>query len=127
MSEGESNEKVKKYIPYGIGIITIFVVIVILTVGSQNFTKSERVTVSTEAGTTTHQCSQSDWIGDDYCDDDTNNAKCDYDGGDCCLETVFADYCSKCECHLTGEQQDLMYTVTTTTRIKPTGDSSKSV
>ena len=27
-------------------------------------------------------------IGDSVCDDVTNNAACEYDGGDCCGETV---------------------------------------
>ena len=27
-------------------------------------------------------------IGDSVCDDATNNAACEYDGGDCCGETV---------------------------------------
>ena len=25
-----------------------------------------------------------DWVGDDYCDDENNNAECKFDGGDCC-------------------------------------------
>ena len=29
----------------------------------------------------------SDYIGDGMCDDDNNNEACDFDGGDCCLET----------------------------------------
>ena len=28
------------------------------------------------------------WIGDDMCDDATNNAACEYDGGDCCGDSV---------------------------------------
>ena len=126
MSQGEqSNEKVKKYIPYGLGIVTILLVIVILTVGSQKLSKKQSVTMSTLASTTTHQCSKSDWIGDGYCDDDTNNEECDYDGDDCCGESIFADYCSQCTCHRNGTKSILMYTITTTTRVKPTGDSSK--
>ena len=128
MSQGEqSNEKVKKYIPYGLGIVTILLVIVILTVGSQKLSKKQSVTMSTlAASTTTHQCTKSDWIGDGYCDDDTNNEECDYDGDDCCGESIFADYCSQCTCHRNGTKSILMYTITTTTRIKPTGDSSKA-
>ena len=124
MTEGESNDKVKKYIPYGLGVIAIFVVIVILTLSSQKIAQSQRVTTTPPPSTTTHQCAKSDWIGDDYCDDETNNEKCDYDGGDCCLEEILADYCSDCTCHETGKQQELKYTIETTTRVRPTGDSS---
>ena len=86
MSQAENNDKIKKYIPYGLGIVTILLVIVILTVGSQNLSKRQSVTVGTTASTTTHQCTKSDWIGDGFCDDETNNPECDYDGDDCCGE-----------------------------------------
>ena len=36
------------------------------------------------------------WIGDNFCDDDNNNAGCGWDGGDCCGGNT--DYCYKCEC-----------------------------
>ena len=61
MSQAENNDKIKKYIPYGLGIVTILLVIVILTVGSQNLSKRQSVTVGTTASTTTHQCTKSDW------------------------------------------------------------------
>ena len=73
MSQAENNDKIKKYIPYGLGIVTILLVIVILTVGSQNLSKRQSVTVGTTASTTTHQCTKSDWIGHGFCDDETNN------------------------------------------------------
>ena len=37
------------------------------------------------------------WIGDGYCNDETNIFECDYDGGDCCVNTN-ADHCSDCYC-----------------------------
>ena len=37
-------------------------------------------------------------IGDGYCNDETNNAHCNYDGGDCCGTCVATDHCSECEC-----------------------------
>ena len=37
-------------------------------------------------------------IGDGYCDDFTNNVKCDYDGGDCCGNNKNTNYCIDCEC-----------------------------
>ena len=39
------------------------------------------------------------WIADGYCDDITNTAECGYDGGDCCGDDIFTDYCEECICH----------------------------
>ena len=36
------------------------------------------------------------WIGDGYCDDETNNASCHFDGGDCCGVNVNTQYCNEC-------------------------------
>lgn len=46
-------------------------------------------------------CGHPEWKGDKICDDDNNNARCDFDGGDCCLKEgeKNTDYCKKCECH----------------------------
>ena len=38
------------------------------------------------------------WIGDGECDDETNIAACDWDGGDCCGDNVNTEACTKCEC-----------------------------
>merc|ERR1711971_1524356 len=40
------------------------------------------------------------WVGDNYCDDENNNAACQFDGGDCCNNSnQFWDwYCSECAC-----------------------------
>merc|ERR1711874_807827 len=37
-------------------------------------------------------------FGDDYCDDENNNAECGFDGGDCCGDDVNTSYCKECEC-----------------------------
>ena len=39
------------------------------------------------------------YIGDGYCDDENNNEGCTFDGGDCCLDVVNADYCTECLCY----------------------------
>ena len=38
------------------------------------------------------------YVGDGYCDDETNIPACDYDGGDCCGSCVNTEYCSNCDC-----------------------------
>jgi len=43
-------------------------------------------------------CELPDYKGDGYCDDENNNAGCEYDGGDCCGNDVNKDYCYDCEC-----------------------------
>ena len=36
-------------------------------------------------------------IGNGFCDDETNNGDCNYDGGDCCVD-LNKDHCSACTC-----------------------------
>ena len=43
-------------------------------------------------------CPHPHWIGDSFCDDKTNIADCDYDGGDCCAN-INTDYCVECKCY----------------------------
>merc|ERR1712062_910596 len=43
-------------------------------------------------------CGSPHWKGDNYCDDENNNAGCEWDGGDCCGDDVKTQYCSACEC-----------------------------
>ena len=37
-------------------------------------------------------------IGDGYCNDESNNPECGYDGGDCCGSCINTDYCTYCIC-----------------------------
>ena len=37
-------------------------------------------------------------IGDGYCQDEINNAECNYDGGDCCGACVVTVQCTECQC-----------------------------
>ena len=37
-------------------------------------------------------------IGNGYCEDETNNEGCSYDGGDCCGTNVNSDFCTDCTC-----------------------------
>jgi len=54
-------------------------------------------------------CGKPQFKGDGNCDDDNNNAACEYDGGDCCAKTVknkrgistgtvIQKFCSECTC-----------------------------
>jgi hypothetical protein len=37
-------------------------------------------------------------VGNGFCNDDTNVAECDYDGGDCCGNCVVTEHCEDCAC-----------------------------
>ena len=39
-------------------------------------------------------------VGNGFCNNETNNAACNYDGGDCCGSNVNLQYFSDCECIL---------------------------
>merc|ERR1712047_27727 len=43
-------------------------------------------------------CGSPNWVGDNFCDDENNNADCNFGGGDCCGDDVNTQYCSACEC-----------------------------
>ena len=38
-------------------------------------------------------------VGNGFCNDETNNADCNYDGGDCCVVNPNTIACSECGCH----------------------------
>ena len=44
------------------------------------------------------------FVGDNYCDDENNNAGCNYDGGDCCGDDVNTTWCDDCQCLDPSEQ-----------------------
>ena len=37
-------------------------------------------------------------VGNGFCNDDTNIAECDYDGGDCCGYNITSEHCTECTC-----------------------------
>ena len=39
-------------------------------------------------------------VGNGFCNDETNNPDCNYDGGDCCVVNANTESCSECFCHL---------------------------
>ena len=45
-------------------------------------------------------CNNVALVGNGFCDDETNNPDCNYDGGDCCAMNANTNSCSDCVCHL---------------------------
>ena len=43
-------------------------------------------------------CSNGALIANGHCNDETNNAECNFDGGDCCGSCINKNYCSNCTC-----------------------------
>jgi hypothetical protein len=39
-------------------------------------------------------------VGNGFCNDETNNPDCNYDGGDCCVVNANTTHCSDCACHI---------------------------
>ena len=72
--------------------------------------------------TTTNQINPcdyfNDYIGDGYCEDETNLAECNHDGGDCCGDDVNTVFCKECICHPINP--------TTTTDPKTTADPTET-
>ena len=46
-------------------------------------------------------------VGDGFCNDETNNAGCLFDGGDCCGSCFNKEYCTECQC-VTTEYGDII-------------------
>ena len=44
------------------------------------------------------ECANVPLVGNGFCNDETNNAECNYDDGDCC-GNVNTDYCLDCACY----------------------------
>ena len=44
------------------------------------------------------------YIGDNFCDDMTNNPECGFDGGDCCKPYSNMNFCSDCICIVHNEK-----------------------
>lgn len=51
---------------------------------------------------TTLSCPNTEWSGDQVCDDLTNTLECDFDGGDCCLDSIDDSQCNECICYNDG-------------------------
>ena len=52
-------------------------------------------------------CGKPSWSEDEYCDDENNNADCNYDGGACCGLHVNKRFCIDCKCHQDISKDDV--------------------
>merc|ERR1712172_61399 len=54
----------------------------------------------TTAPPSTDGCGSPAWANDQWCDDENNNANCNYDGGACCFNNFsgWNNYCTDCAC-----------------------------
>ena len=43
-------------------------------------------------------CGLPQYSKDKFCEDENNNAACNFDGGACCGANVIKTYCTKCQC-----------------------------
>merc|ERR1712223_967798 len=60
----------------------------------------DEVSPTTAAPPPPSGCGSPQWATDEWCDDENNNAECNWDGGACCNNTGagWDNYCSACEC-----------------------------
>ena len=65
-------------------------------------------------------------VGDGFCNDETNNLECNYDGGDCCGSCVNTEYCAECTC-LAGDSGNGIYQCSTSGAITSPGYPIKYV
>merc|ERR1712187_52686 len=69
----------------------------------KNYCKECKCKDPKNQGPATSTCGSPLYKGDGVCDDDNNNKGCDYDGGDCCPNSVNGGkvnkkYCKQCKC-----------------------------
>merc|ERR1711974_590824 len=71
-------------------------------------------TTTTTSSSPINPCGSPNFANDNFCDDENNNAGCNFDGGACCNQNIagWDEYCTDCECL---EQTTTMTTTTTTT------------
>ena len=44
------------------------------------------------------ECNQPNFVGDGYCNDETNILECGFDKGDCCGSCIITESCTNCSC-----------------------------
>ena len=44
------------------------------------------------------KCIKPLYVANGFCNDETNNEDCAWDGGDCCLNEISDNYCENCTC-----------------------------
>jgi len=73
-------------------------------------------------------CGSPQWATDQWCDDENNNADCNWDGGACCNNDFggWDTYCSACQCLEPSTTTTAAPTTTTTTTAAPTTTGTPS-
>ena len=79
--------------------------------------KSSPITISSNATSKSPKhCKMVDFIGDGFCDEETNNELCDFDNGDCCDLNNDRTLCPECFCYTSkidlGDCSDYNYECT---------------
>ena len=64
--------------------------------------------------------------GDGFCDDDMNIPECDYDGQDCCRESVIDYFCIDCRCYESGCEGNILDGKNETTTTSPLEGGSEA-
>merc|ERR1711971_1317913 len=79
-------------------------------------------TTTTTTTPTPSGCGIPVWANDIWCDDENNNAGCNFDGGACCNNDFsgWDTYCTKCDCLESATTPTTTTTTTTTTTITTT-------
>ena len=67
--------------------------------GSTTKTTTKTTTKKTTTSSPTDGCGSPEYAIDSLCDDENNNAGCNWDDGACCGDNVIKLYCKLCECH----------------------------
>ncbi len=86
-----------------VGITIVFYLFLAILI---SFSRSKEVNADlsntgkdTSTGPRSGLCSANSFLlGDRVCDEVTNNERCLYDGGDCCLSNKNTKYCQDCTC-----------------------------
>ena len=56
-------------------------------------------------------CKYPELVSDGYCNDETNNIHCNFDGGDCCYSCVSKAFCKDCLCLTDNFGEEINYSL----------------
>lgn len=122
--EADYERRKRKYIKWALAVINVVLIVIIgILAHCKNIhffqiSKKKEFDGKSFAVLSQHSTSRKDKIecvtsldncphqhykhGDGFCDDDMNIPECDYDGQDCCRESVIDYFCIDCRCYESG-------------------------